>query len=348
MPERIIEDYLADVLGAARLTPARRAQIADELRDHVEEHAANLQGHGLPREQALRHALQALGAAEDLASGFSQLHQLQRRRMIMRCSYAGLALSLAGLFVVGLVWPEPRLLPVGNVALADEEEELVSEEGETAEPDDDGLETKLDHRVELKLVGTPLEDALQHLARQAKVDILINRAKLDEVGVDPAVEVTLHLQYTRPTLRTALELLLEQHGLSYTTRDNLIIVTSAGDAENVNQIEVYNVADLLRADDPSPAGTPLTAEEEVSGIQQAAMTAMAGLMNQAVQPAQQAPPCRNATLAGVIQTTISPDSWSSVGGPGAITQYKGLLIVKNAPPVHARIRKLLQMMREAS
>lgn len=54
-----------------------------------------------------------------------------------------------------------------------------------------------------------------------------------------------------------------------------------------------------------------------------------------------------SSLAALIANTIDPESWADAGGPGSIMEYNGLLVVKNSQPVHAKVKKLLEMMRES-
>ena len=52
-------------------------------------------------------------------------------------------------------------------------------------------------------------------------------------------------------------------------------------------------------------------------------------------------------LTQVIMHTVEPDSWTEQGGPGAIQEFGGLLIVKNSQEVHSQVRALLEMLRAA-
>jgi hypothetical protein len=383
------EELLSRVTSDVPVSAARRTQIADELRDHLEVHLAALEAAGWPRESAVQQVLASFGPAELLAGGLTQVHHISRRRLIMRCSVAGLVLSLAALLVFGLVWPEPRLLPVASLVVADDEDDEEVEEG--ANPNvapnsgnDEDLEARLERRVTLKLMAVPLADALEYLSREAQVDILINHRKLEEAGIDPNPEITLELKFTRPTVRAALEILLEQHGLAYTTREDLIMVTSAADAESVNQVGVYKVSDLIGDGQEAAAGghpaviAPGTVDGAAgtgwsdgsgrvpagrratrltrgmaggAGLGGGSMMAGAmggGMMTDSMLAGGGGVPGTDicsTSLAEVIERIIAPDSWNSVGGAGSIVQYHDLLIVKNAPQVHLRIRHLLLKMR---
>jgi hypothetical protein len=52
-------------------------------------------------------------------------------------------------------------------------------------------------------------------------------------------------------------------------------------------------------------------------------------------------------LTRVIATTVEPETWSDVGGPGTVSIYKDLLVVNQTDPVHRKIDELLRMLRDA-
>jgi general secretion pathway protein D len=52
-------------------------------------------------------------------------------------------------------------------------------------------------------------------------------------------------------------------------------------------------------------------------------------------------------LMNIVTTAVEPDSWSEVGGSGTIGQYNGLLVVSQSARTHAKIEKVLDMLREA-
>ncbi len=80
------------------------------------------------------------------------------------------------------------------------------------------------------------------------------RRSLTNEGVATDGPVNLHVKRANLSARVALDLVLEPLKLSYTIRDGLIMVTTASEA---NQIQVYNVRDLLpNLMMPQAAGLP--------------------------------------------------------------------------------------------
>jgi hypothetical protein len=53
-------------------------------------------------------------------------------------------------------------------------------------------------------------------------------------------------------------------------------------------------------------------------------------------------------LMDIITTAVDPATWIDQGGPGTIGQYNGLIVVSQSARTHAKIEKVLGMLREAA
>jgi hypothetical protein len=53
------------------------------------------------------------------------------------------------------------------------------------------------------------------------------------------------------------------------------------------------------------------------------------------------------SLIDLITTTVAAETWNDVGGPGAISDYKGLLTVSQTQQVHDKVERLLNMLHQA-
>ena len=53
-------------------------------------------------------------------------------------------------------------------------------------------------------------------------------------------------------------------------------------------------------------------------------------------------------LIDVITASVMPDSWDEVGGPGSISDFKGLVTVSQTQDVHEQVENLLNMLHKAS
>lgn len=365
MSEHEFEAYLALLGRLLKLKPRQRAEIADELRDHLEERRQELLAEGLPSEQATVRAVEELGDAASLALEFTKFAHQRRRRWIMRIA-AGSGIALAiGLFYALAYWPSSPTLnaPPQVVAQAPRVAENAALPGETKRGESPSVvEQKLEKQLTtVEFVDVPVVDALAFLAGQTGVDVLIDhrlKSRLEEEGLALDAPITIQLRHTELSARAVLQLILEQsdldHIAGYTVRDGYVFIT---DKAETDQIKVYNVRDLVAG--VSPAADPAAA----MGGAMAGPAMMAGMPSGAA-PSEgggfgslggmgggigfATPQPGDTLLAQVIRATIRTDSWVDAGGEGSIAEYNGLLIVKHSPQVHREIEQLLQLMRTAN
>ena len=50
----------------------------------------------------------------------------------------------------------------------------------------------------------------------------------------------------------------------------------------------------------------------------------------------------------LLATTVEPDSWNEAGGPGSLAMYNGLLVVRQSAQTHAKVERVLNMLRESA
>lgn len=366
MPEQDFELYLSLLSRFLRLKTPQRAEIADELRDHLEARLEELAARGMARDEAIKAALEEFGDAAELAHHFTHVAQVRNRRLIMRFTFGtALALSFA-LVVATAFWPAGPQAPAPTRAIAQAPSTPVSGDSRASaipvqEDDKGAVEAKLSKRIgKLEFDNVPLSEVLEFLSDLIDVDILVNRAVAEEAGIDPNLPVQLQVKRANLSARTALDLVLEPHKLSYTVRDGLIMVTTAAAA---NQIQVYNIRDLIgqvpvnAQGGASPAMMGMSKGPGRPGMMGSGMAGMAMAMGGPVAGTGGidvaaggmgggGPVVRETeSLADVIAVTIDPTSWDSAGGTGSIVQYHELLVVKNSQTVHGKIKSLLEMMR---
>lgn len=160
----------------------------------------------------------------------------------------------------------------------------------------------LQGKVSVDFAEVPLTQALAQFEQQHQFSVVINRPALANAGVKPDLPVTLAAKGIR--LESALNLMLKPHGLAWTVRDEVLLVTSKDDAEALFETRVYPVAELV--------GNP---EANLGG--------------------------RFDELLNVITSTVEPSSWDTVGGKGAIRRYGETLVIYQASDVHHRVDRLL-------
>src|SRR5579859_2984330 len=108
MSEQEFELYLKLLSRCLNLTPGQREQIADELRDHLEQRLEELAQAGVPRDKAVVQALDEFGDAAVLAGNFASVARLKRRRFLMRLSLGSVGVLTAVLLIAFAFWPENR------------------------------------------------------------------------------------------------------------------------------------------------------------------------------------------------------------------------------------------------
>jgi RND family efflux transporter MFP subunit len=134
MSEQEFELYLKLLSRCLGLTPSQREQIADELRDHLEERLEELARAGVPREKAVVQALDEFGDAAVLAGDFATIARLKRRRFLMRLSLGSVGVLTAALLVAYAFWPENRAVRGPERVVAQEKPARPDAAQKTSEP----------------------------------------------------------------------------------------------------------------------------------------------------------------------------------------------------------------------
>ena len=118
-------------------------------------------------------------------------------------------------------------------------------------PQDLALRDKLLVSVTAGFDQTPLNSAIEELARQASIDIRLDEQALEDLGLREREPVSLQLD-DRP-LGVVLELLLTGMGLTYFIEDGVMLITTLDVTSEQLSTAVFDVRDLSRDDDESVA-----------------------------------------------------------------------------------------------
>lgn len=109
------------------------------------------------------------------------------------------------------------------------------------------IEGLLENPVAVDFSDEPLESVMKALLadeRDAVPNFVIDKKALDDIGVGTDTPVTLALRGV--SRKSALRLILEQLGLAYLIRDDVLVITSGEVAKQYVVTRVYPVADLTR------------------------------------------------------------------------------------------------------
>jgi general secretion pathway protein D len=270
-------------------------------------------------------------------------------------------------------------------------------EGRQLSPAEQEIQKSLGKLVEAKFDERPLGEVLDTLSKMVGVNIHLDPQGLAAEGLTTDTPVSLNL--AQPiSLRSALNLLLENKGLSYVIQHEVLLITSAQNKDRNTHHQVYYVADLVM---PIPnfvpgynVGLPAALRESLNAlgyggparpmfsgpltiaaneeqkIQTGAVpsSVLAQMGNAGMQTPQgvrlpstggfQTGPSGPGGMGGGVQadfdalidlitTTIAPESWVDVGGPGSIKEFESnlSLVVSQTQDVHEQIADLLQQLR---
>jgi general secretion pathway protein D len=246
------------------------------------------------------------------------------------------------------------------------------------------IKERLSTPVEARYRDRPLAEVLDELAKQAQVPLHVDLVGLDSESVGTDTPVTISLDQ-KISLKSALKLLLEPLHLDYVIRDEVLKITSPqlvrGEVYSVS----YPVADLvIPIPNFSPDGIGLnTAIQKGYSLINSTMKVQVGpppsgiLNNSSAASTEttafpnnvlgqlQAPSLGGgataatasgtgggnmadfASLIELIQNTVEPTTWNTVGGPGAISPFNTnlSLVVTQTQEVHEQIADLLDQLR---
>jgi hypothetical protein len=174
------------------------------------------------------------------------------------------------------------------------------------------IEKVLDTPTTLQFAETPLADVAAAIGKQHHIPVRLDSKALDDVGVGTDAPVTFSARGA--SLRSALKLILRPLGLTFAVSNDSLMITTPEECESKLTTVLYPVTDLVRFRD--------TKDEQWDDYD---------------------------SLIDLITSTVEPQSWDSVGGPGAIESYQvgkvGTLVLSQTQEVHREIAALLERLR---
>jgi hypothetical protein len=256
-------------------------------------------------------------------------------------SAAAIVLFTAGL---ALLWPGHNAAPGPAVVHAQPAAEKQPQEKSVSAPRlsaDLVIEEKLNQPTDLDVVEMPLKDVLQYLHELHHVPIVLKAKKMEEAGVSLDVPITKSLKGIR--LRSALNLILEDCDLTFVVRDEVLQITTPGDAQATMGIRIYDCRDILAMPEAgaASAAAPAPSDAEPEGTPRGYGGTFGGHVSERDKRASQ--------LISIITTNVDPSTWQQeLGGSGSVSEYNGLIVVTQTAQVHTKIEHVLDMLREAA
>lgn len=177
------------------------------------------------------------------------------------------------------------------------------------------IEQALDGPAEFDLADVPLSDLVAMLGERYGIQAVLDRRALEDAGMSGDTPLTRHASFV--SLRAALRLMLGELDLTYVIRDEVLVITTKTEAENMMVVKVYPVFDLV-------------VRSGEGGGERSALD--------------------YRKLIQLIQSTAAPDTWQDVGGPGAMESFAnfGALVISQTTEVHEEIAQHLRALRAAA
>ncbi len=186
------------------------------------------------------------------------------------------------------------------------------------------IKAALAEKVDLDITGRPLSEIADDLKARHKIEVQLDSKALSDSGVATDTPFDLHLRGI--TLASALKLMLEQADLTYVIHDEVLLITSRTEAENLLVAKVYFVHDLtIASNDFAP-------------------------MPPAPKPWERASDSSDyLSLMELMTSIVSPTTWDASGPDVGIYEHKptGTLSLAQTQEVHEEIAELLAGLRAA-
>jgi hypothetical protein len=181
-------------------------------------------------------------------------------------------------------------------------------------PGDAAIEKALDQPADFEFIETPLDKVVEKLRAKYGIEIHLDSRALEESGVAEGTQITHRFKYF--TLRSALNVLLQNLELTSLVKGGTLLITTNSAAETINEIIIYPVEDLILP--PESLREPGRRYREDYD-----------------------------RLVETIRCAIAPSSWGDGNNSDAIRAYEGTLVVRSSQDVHAEIADLLAKLRAA-
>ncbi len=204
------------------------------------------------------------------------------------------------------------------------------------------LEERLEAKASFQAEEATLRSFADALEKALDTSVVLATKKLEEAAINTDTPITYKLKNVR--LQTGLKLILGQLGLAYVLHDNVLMITTPEDAGSQLITRVYDGRELMKL--PSPIKKTKHVRDNPPSV-----GGGSGIHVKIEEKAKEEIGLDGNyeidDLIDVISATVSPDSWDDVGGPGSMTDFKGLLSVSTTQEVHREIEELLNMLHKA-
>lgn len=262
-----------------------------------------------------------------------------RRALIVIC-----ALGIVGLALPTLRWvtrtrfadPSGLFAAAADEASAGSSKEAVATQAARGDhraigveveylPRPSKVEESLQQAIDVDFHELPLEECIAAIEKRAKILIHLDINALTEENIGLDQPITLKLHDSR--LKAVLQRLLHPLHLEYVLDEDVLLITTAAKAGEKLILRWYPVWDLY----PLSTGTVLSSGRKP---------------RQSMGPAEIE---RDLDLIKMIVSTVEPDTWEDLSGPGSIVFVGEIrcLCIRQTLSIHDEVLKVLRLWREA-
>lgn len=112
-------------------------------------------------------------------------------------------------------------------------------------PPEEKLRESLSQPTDVNFQQLPLRECIEYLEKARGIDIYIDEEKISSEGQSANLDQEITLQLAGVSFRSILKLLLEGRELTWLIEDEVMKITTKGDADGKLQTRVYPVGDLV-------------------------------------------------------------------------------------------------------
>lgn len=370
MSEREFEHYLTLLGSMLRLRPEQRAEIAEELQQHLDERLVDLQAAGLSRDEAIQQALAEFGDAAGLAAQFSSVSRRRYRRWMMRAATASVTSAFMVLLLFVSFWPTGGRIELAHPTTAQDSapsaavipagtNDPVTDSGApaatrvtavlTREAKNVATRQALEEKESPQVNGESLLFLWNFLSEELPHGCWLDRRSLEESGVNiDDSEISWHLEGA--SIATMLEMVLVEFDLGYQIRDGILVITTADAAESKLSVVVYDAEHLFSSVVLVEGQFNVQLREALQPLLQATAGLAGGdstTIRESIDRVVAKLESNNAlarfeNAVALLQTQVDPDSWEINGGSGTISCLNQQLIVRQSESTHRKVRKFLE------
>lgn len=360
MTDPEFESYLSLLGGLLRLSARQREGIRRELRDHLEASVEAQLERGVPRDLAVRQALEEFGDAAELAARFSALRP---KRWMMKGSLLAACVSVAFLSIQNFMsQPGSGERGATTAARATPQRDTAGRES-AGSAADEAIRASLRKLLErVDMTEMPLSEVFDYIASVTKANVHVQWSLLESQGVARDTPVTVKL--ANVSAERVLRLVLDEFAdtrLGYDVLDGVVIVSTAEALLRDFETRVYDVYGILcpnesdpgdrgarfgqRAARPQPGGSGGMLGAATDPSATSGGTAIGGEHRNEPRPTAGPADERSERLLDVIRGATGQELWEAGGGAGYLEQFDGMLVVRHSRSVQNAVASLLDGLR---